>query len=54
MKPSDTKWTGRIHDPDSGKTYDSSITMKGPNILRVQGCVFGGMFCGGQTWSRVS
>jgi uncharacterized protein (DUF2147 family) len=54
MKPSGTKWAGRIHDPDSGKTYDSTIAMKGPNILRVQGCVFGGMFCGGQTWNRVS
>ena len=54
MKPSDKKWTGRIHDPDSGKTYDSTIAMKGPNTLRVQGCVFGGIFCGGQTWIRVS
>ena len=54
MKPSDTKWTGRIHDPDSGRNYDSTITMKGPNALRVQGCAFGGLFCGGQTWSRVS
>ncbi len=54
MKPSGTKWTGRIHDPDSGKVYDSSIAMKGPNTLRVQGCVFGGIFCGGQTWNRVS
>jgi uncharacterized protein (DUF2147 family) len=54
MKPSDTKWTGRIHDPDSGRNYDSTITMKGPDALRVQGCAFGGMFCGGQTWSRVS
>jgi uncharacterized protein (DUF2147 family) len=54
MKPSDAKWVGQIHDPDSGRTYDSNITMKGPNALRVQGCAFGGMFCGGQTWSRVS
>ncbi len=54
MKPSDKKWTGRIHDPDSGKTYDSTVAMKGPNVLRVQGCVFGGIFCGGQTWNRVS
>ena len=54
MKPQDTKWTGRIHDPDSGKNYDSNIAMKGPNSLRVQGCAFGGMFCGGQTWTRVS
>lgn len=54
MKPSDAKWVGQIHDPDSGKNYDSNIAMKGPNTLRVQGCAFGGMFCGGQTWSRVS
>jgi uncharacterized protein (DUF2147 family) len=54
MKPSDAKWVGQIHDPDSGRTYDSNIAMKGPNALRVQGCAFGGMFCGGQTWSRVS
>jgi uncharacterized protein (DUF2147 family) len=54
MKPSETKWSGRIHDPDSGRNYDSTIAMKGPNALRVQGCAFGGLFCGGQTWSRVS
>ena len=54
MKPQGSKWTGRIHDPDSGRNYDSTIAMKGTNALRVQGCAFGGMFCGGQTWKRVS
>ena len=54
MKPTGSKWTGRIHDPDSGSNYDSTIAMKGPSALRVQGCAFGGMFCGGQTWKRVS
>jgi uncharacterized protein (DUF2147 family) len=54
MKPADSKWTGQIYDPDSGRNYDSTITMKGPNAIRVQGCAFGGMFCGGQTWNRVS
>jgi uncharacterized protein (DUF2147 family) len=54
MKPSGSKWTGRIHDPDSGSNYDSTIAMKGTNALKVQGCAFGGMFCGGQTWKRVS
>ena len=53
MKPSDDKWVGRIHDPDHGGNYDSTIAMKGPNVLRVQGCAFGGLFCGGQTWKRV-
>jgi uncharacterized protein (DUF2147 family) len=54
MKPSGSKWTGQIHDPDSGSNYDSTIAMKGSNTLKVQGCAFGGMFCGGQTWKRVS
>jgi hypothetical protein len=53
MKPSESKWTGQIHDPDSGRNYDSTIAMKGPNLLKVQGCAFGGLFCGGQTWKRV-
>ena len=42
---------GRILDPNSGWTYDSTIAMKGTDRLRVQGCAFGGMFCGGQTWT---
>jgi uncharacterized protein (DUF2147 family) len=55
MKPGkDSKWSGRILDPNSGSTYDSTIALKGPDTLRVQGCAFGGMFCGGQTWSRVN
>ncbi|MBU6456547.1 MAG: DUF2147 domain-containing protein [Bradyrhizobium sp.] len=54
MKPSGSKWSGRIHDPDSGSNYDSTIAMKGANALKVRGCAFGGMFCGGQTWKRVS
>jgi len=54
MKPQASKWTGTIHDPDSGRNYDSTIAMKGTNALRVQGCAFGGMFCGGQTWKRIS
>ncbi|MGO8908483.1 MAG: DUF2147 domain-containing protein [Bradyrhizobium sp.] len=54
MKPQEAKWIGQIHDPDSGRNYDSTIALKGANSLRVQGCAFGGMFCGGQTWNRVS
>ena len=54
MKPGNNKWTGRIYDPKSGSTYDSTIALKSPDSLRVQGCALGGMFCGGQTWSRVN
>jgi uncharacterized protein (DUF2147 family) len=55
MKPGkDSKWSGRIHDPNTGSTYDSTIALKGSDTLRVQGCAFGGMFCGGQSWSRLN
>jgi uncharacterized protein (DUF2147 family) len=55
MKPAkDSKWSGRIFDPNTGSTYESTIALKGSDSLRVQGCAFGGMFCGGQTWSRLN
>jgi uncharacterized protein (DUF2147 family) len=54
MKPGKDKWSGRIFDPNSGSTYDSTVALKGSNSLRVQGCAMGGMFCGGQTWTRVN
>jgi len=55
MKPAaDSKWRGRIHDPKTGSNYDSTIVLKGSDSLRVQGCACGGMFCGGQTWSRLN
>lgn len=54
MKPGgDNKWSGRIYDPKSGSRYDSTIALNGSDRLKVRGCAFGGMFCGGQVWSRV-
>src|SRR5947208_1617067 len=38
MKPQGSKWTGRIHDPDSGRNYDSTIALKSTDTLKVQGC----------------
>ncbi|MFL6789856.1 MAG: DUF2147 domain-containing protein [Bradyrhizobium sp.] len=54
MKPGKDKWSGRILDPDTASTYDSTIALIGSDTLRVQGCAFGGVFCGGQTWTRVN
>jgi uncharacterized protein (DUF2147 family) len=53
MKPRGDKWAGRIKDTRSGSVYDSSIALRGNDKLKVQGCAFGGMFCGGETWTRV-
>lgn len=54
MRPSGKSWKGRIHDPRGGGTYDSTVLMKGKDTMRVEGCALGGLFCGGQTWTRVN
>lgn len=55
MKPGNgLVWRGRILDPNTGSTYDSTIALKSADRLRVQGCAFNGMFCGGQTWTRAN
>lgn len=52
MRPSGpSKWSGHIYNAKDGKTYDSSIAVTGPTVLRVEGCVIG--ICGGENWSRI-
>ena len=43
----------KIQDVRSGSIYASHMSLKGDNKLRVEGCAFGGLFCGGQTWTRI-
>jgi uncharacterized protein (DUF2147 family) len=53
MKPAKSnRWEGQIYNAKNGKTYASNISLKNPDLLRVEGCVFGGLFCGGQDWTR--
>jgi uncharacterized protein (DUF2147 family) len=55
MKPDEDekgKWTGHIYNAQNGKTYESSIKLSSPNLLKVEGCVLG-FLCGGETWTRV-
>jgi uncharacterized protein (DUF2147 family) len=44
------KWSGHIYNADDGGTYASTISITGPDTLRVEGCV--GAFCGGENWTR--
>jgi uncharacterized protein (DUF2147 family) len=44
------RWSGQIYNADDGKSYDSHVSVPGPDSLRVEGCV--GMLCGGETWTR--
>jgi uncharacterized protein (DUF2147 family) len=48
------RWEGHVYNVENGKTYDANIKLVNPNVLRIEGCVLGGIFCGGQNWTRVA
>jgi uncharacterized protein (DUF2147 family) len=50
MRPTSEGWSGTIYNSDDGKTYNASITMRGPAALTVRGCM--GPFCGDDNWTR--
>ena len=50
---SQARWDGQIYNAQNGQTYRANVRMVGDNTLRVEGCVMGGVFCGGQRWTRV-
>lgn len=54
MVPDGTdKWDdGTIWAPDDDETYSSKMELNG-DVLRVSGCVMGGLICRGQDWTRV-
>jgi uncharacterized protein (DUF2147 family) len=47
-------WAGTIYNARDGSTYKAKMSMHGENTLHVEGCIAGGMLCGGQDWSRVA
>ena len=54
LKPSgQNSWEGQAYNADDGRTYDVTVTLKGPDTLRVEGCLLGGLICLGENWTRV-
>lgn len=48
-----TVWRGKIYNSRNGQTYEVSLKPVTPDVLNLEGCVLGGLFCGGQNWTRV-
>jgi len=46
-------WEGEIYDARSGRMYSAQITLVRDDVLTVEGCVLGGIFCDGENWTRV-
>jgi uncharacterized protein (DUF2147 family) len=45
------RWDGEVYNAEDGRTYTSHISLRGDDVLRVEGCVLG-FLCGGQNWTR--
>lgn len=53
MKPNGHSWFGTAVNVTDGEQYSAHMSLQGPTSLKVEGCIIGGMICGGQIWSRV-
>jgi hypothetical protein len=54
MKPTRPNlWEGEVYNAKNGRTYDAKISMVSADVLKIQGCVLGGLICGGEDWSRL-
>jgi uncharacterized protein (DUF2147 family) len=55
MKPvAENRWEGEVYNAENGKNYLAYITLVEPDVLKISGCVLGGLFCGGEKWTRQS
>jgi len=45
-------YEGEITKPDTGKTYTGKAKLSGSS-LKLSGCVFGGLICESQVWTRL-
>jgi Uncharacterized protein conserved in bacteria (DUF2147) len=53
MKPTKKqRWEGQVYSAKSGYTYAAKMALKSADVLRVEGCVLGGLFCNSQNWTR--
>lgn len=54
MEPEgDDHYTGRVWRPSNDKIYYGKIELEGQK-MDLAGCIFGGLFCLSQTWTRVN
>lgn len=53
MSPNGAMWTGTVVNVANGQQYSARMRLISDETLKIEGCVMGGIICGGQHWSRV-
>ena len=51
MTNNDKRYVGKVTDPANDKTYNGKASLSG-NVLKMSGCVLGGLFCRSQKWTK--
>jgi uncharacterized protein (DUF2147 family) len=52
-KSGPAKWSGNLYNPNDGKTYAGTVTVKDKNTLDLSGCV-ALVLCRTSTWTRLN
>lgn len=47
------RWTGTVFVPDMARSFSSHIVQRSPDVLRISGCILGGLICKSQDWTRI-
>ena len=53
ITPSGEGFTGQLYNYKDGKTYSGKMSFQG-KAMQLSGCVFGGLICRSQTWTKVN
>lgn len=51
LKRDGAAYAGQVTDPKTDKTYSGKASVNGASMT-LKGCVLGGLFCRGETWTR--
>ena len=54
IQPAADGFTGQLYNYKDGKTYNGKMSFAGGKAMQLSGCVFGGLICRSQTWSKVN
>jgi uncharacterized protein (DUF2147 family) len=54
IRPTGDGFSGQLYNPQDGKTYTGKLKLMSPKTLQLSGCVFGGLICRSQTWTKAN
>ncbi|NIX77211.1 DUF2147 domain-containing protein [Microvirga terricola] len=53
IQPAGDGFSGQLYNYKDGKTYTGKMSFQG-QAMKLSGCVFGGLICRSQTWTKVN